>query len=143
MTTNALTRTSTVDSLIGAYRAHVLGRPLPAPVELRFIPSQKEIIVQPEGGLDFVRKLGNILLWAYTLTDVTAEWWHTPNDRLHITVDGRTNTGTRFSVYGGCEFTQCHGLIRLDPDQKEGVSIDELYTLANLLREAQHEREAA
>jgi len=143
MANNTLTRTSTVDSLIGAYRSHVLGRSLPAPTAVDFVPGSREIGVQVGYGSDLGSCLANLLVWAYTLTDVTAQWWHTPSHNLHVTVTGRTANGARIRVYSGGEFSQCHGLIRLGPDQHDGVSLDELYTLAGLLREAQHEREVA
>ena len=140
---NTVVTTSTMDSLIGGYRAHVLGRPLPNPVSLQFTPSGKEVAVQPEGGLDTVRHLSNILVWAYTLTDVTARWWHTNDDRLHVSVRGRTAGGVRMLVYGGCVFADCLGLVALDRGQDERVTLDEIYTLVGLLREAQPDRGAA
>lgn len=143
MTTNTLTTTSAMDSLIGAYRSHVLGRPLPTPVSLDFTPGQREINVQTGGGQDLCSCLANLLVWAYTLTEVTAEWWHTPEHNLHVTVTGRTSGGTRMRVYTGGFFAKCQGLVRLDVAEREGVSLDELYTLTALLRDAQHEREAA
>lgn len=139
----ALTTSSTVDSLIGAYRSHVLGRLLPMPAAVDFTPGPREIGVQVRGGMGLGSHLANLLVWAYTLSDVTAQWWHTPGRNLHVTVTGRTAGGARMRVYGGGDFADCHGLVRLASDQKESVSLDELYTLANLLREAQREREAA
>lgn len=142
-----LTVSSTVDSLLGAYRSHVLGRSLPAPVAVGFMPSQREIDVQPCGGVDLCTHLANMLVWAYTLADLTAQWWHTADNGLHVTITGRTAGGTRMRVYGGGDFSECYGLVRLAAGQREGVSLDELYILVGLLREAtrdaQHEREVA
>lgn len=138
----ALTTSTAVDSLIGAYRSHVLGRPLPAPASVDFTPGPREIGVQVTGA-GVGSCLANLLVWAYTLADVTAQWWHTPNGNLHTTVTGRTAGGARMRVYNSGHFADCHGLVQLDLDQREGVSLDELYTLVNLLREAQREREAA
>lgn len=142
-----LTTSSTMDSLIGGFRAHLLGRPLPAPAMVTFVPSSGEISIQPEGGLNFPLKLGNMLLWAYTLSDTTAKWTHTPTERVHVAVRGRTTNGVRIEVYAGSTFADCHGLVPLRPGESEGVSLDELYTLASLLRgvtrDAQHEREVA
>lgn len=147
MSTTTLTTFSTVDSLLGAYRAHVLGRPLPVPVALSFTPSQREIDVQPSGGVNLCSHLASMLVWAYTLADVTAEWRHTADYGLRVTITGRTAGGTRIRVYGGGEFSECHGLVSLAMGQREGVSLDELYTLVGLLREAtrdsQREREVA
>jgi hypothetical protein len=141
--TTTLANSSTIDALIGGFRSHLLGRPLPAPAMLTFLPKSGEVCLQPEGGLDFSRRLGNVLLWAYTLADITARWAHTESGRLHVQVLGRTSSGIRFEVYAGCEFSECHGLVSLRLGESEGVSLDELYTLAGLLRDAQHEREAA
>lgn len=144
MTTNTLPVPSTMDVLIGGFRAHLHGRTLPAPVAVTFHLLEGEVDVQPEGGLDLARKLGNVLLWAHTLADVTAEWTHTTTGRLHVSVRGRTTSGTRVHVYGGGDFTKCLGLVPLVRGEQEGVSLDELYALTSLLREGrQHEREVA
>ncbi len=129
--------------MLGAFRAHVRDRVLPALVSLNFSANGREIAVQPEGGADLVQHLGNVLVWAYTLVDVTAQWWRTPEDRLHVSIHGRTASGTRMKVYGGGSFSDCQGLVSLALDESEGVSIDELYTLIALLRDGQHEREVA
>jgi hypothetical protein len=143
MNTNTLPISSTLDLLIGGFRAHMHGRNLPAPVAVSFHPTDGEVDVQPEGGLDLARKLGNVLLWAATLADVTAEWAHNDAGRLFVSVRGRTTSGTRLHVYGGGHFTACLGLVPLAPGEEEGVSLDELYALACLLRDGQHEREVA
>lgn len=79
-----LTTSSTMDSLIDGFRAHMLGRPLPTPALVSFMPSRGEVSIQPEGGLNFPLKLGNVLLWAYTLADTTTKWAHTASGRLHV-----------------------------------------------------------
>jgi hypothetical protein len=112
-------------------------------VHVAFDPADAEIRVQPLGGLDLARKLGNVLLWAATLAEVTAEWTHTTSGRLHVSVHGRGASGVRFQIYGGGEFAKCLGLVQLTAGQHEGVSLDELYALACLLRDGQHEREVA
>jgi hypothetical protein len=140
---NILTTTSAVGSLLSAFRAHVRGRVLPVPVSLGFDASSREIAIQPEGQTDLATQLGNVLLWAYTLSDVTAKWWRTDNDRLHISVLGRTISGARVRVYGGGHFSECLGLAQLATDEVDGVSIDELYLFLSQLRDTQHEREVA
>ena len=60
-----------------------------------------------------------------------------------MTILGRTTGGTRMRVYGGGDFSECQGLVRLATGQREGVSLAELYTLVGLLREAHHDREVA
>jgi hypothetical protein len=143
MNTNILATTSTVGSMLGAFRAHVRGRVLPAPVSLSFEASMREIWLQPEGSADLVQQLGNVLLWAYTLSDLTATWQHTTDGRLHVSVCGRTTNGTRMKVYGGGSFADCQGLVPLAAGEAEGVSLDELFTLLALLRDGRREREVA
>jgi len=140
---NILTTTTAVGSLLGAFRAHVRGRVLPAPVSLMFEARAREIAVQPEGTHNLAQQLGNVLLWAYTLSDVTAKWWRTDGDRLHISVRGRTLSGARMRVYCGGHFSECLGLVALGPDEADGVSVDELYLFCSQLRDGQHEQEVA
>lgn len=144
MPSNILATTSVVGSLLSAFRAHIRGRVLPVPVSLGFDAKSREIAVQPEGQTSLATQLGNVLLWAYTLSDVTAKWWRTDGDRLHVSVRGRTVTGARVRVYGGGHFDECLGLVQLAPDETDGVSIDEMYLFLSQLREhGQHEREVA
>jgi hypothetical protein len=75
------------------------------------------------------------LLWAFTLDQVTAKWWHTDGGSLHITIHGRSRGGARFCVYGGIDYARCDGLVRLAVGEHEGLSVDELYTLRDLLDE--------
>jgi hypothetical protein len=79
--------------------------------------------------------VGELLLWAYTLDQVSARWWHTPDGRLHPSIHGRASTGVALKVYGGITFDHCAGLVRLTVGESEGVSSDESYTLLGLLRE--------
>ncbi|OLF17134.1 hypothetical protein BU204_13485 [Actinophytocola xanthii] len=93
--------------------------------------------------MDLARVLANLLLWAHTLAEVTAEWSHTTDHRLHVSVLGRATTGARFRVYGGGLFAYTLGLVDLDAGERDGVSLDELYALVCLLREVHSTREAA
>lgn len=141
---NILTTTTPVGSLLRAFRSHVRGRNLPVPVSLTFDAKSREIAIQPEGAANLAVQLGNVLLWAYTLSDVTAKWWRTDGDRLHISVRGRTASGARVRVYGGGHFTETLGLVQLAPNETDGVSIDELYRFhAEIRADRQHEREVA
>lgn len=144
MPSNILATTSATGSLLSAFRAHVRGRVLPVPISLLFSGGgDREIVVQPEGALDLATQLGNVLLWAYTLSDVTAMWWRTDEDRLHVSIRGRTISGARMRVYGGGPFSDCLGLVPLGLDETDGLSIDELYLFVTQLRDRQHEREVA
>lgn len=135
MPSNILATNSVTGSLLSAFRAHVRGRVLPAPISLTFDGKSREIAVQPEGALNLATQLGNVLLWAYTLSEVTAKWWRTDGDRLHISVRGRTLSGARIRVYGGGHFDECLGLVALAPNEADGVSVDELYLFLSQLRE--------
>ena len=128
---------STVDVLMRAFRAHTHGRCLPAPGVLSFSPLARRIEIEPDGRDDLARQLANLLLWAHTLTDVTAAWTRLDSGRFHVAVTGRTTIGARVRVYCLGLFTDCAGLVALDPGQTDGVSLDELYALACLLRENQ------
>lgn len=140
---NILTTTTPVGSLLRAFRAHVRGRNLPVPVSLTFDAKSREIAIQPEGAANLAVQLGNVLLWAYTLSDVTAKWWRTDGNRLHISVRGRTASGARVRVYGDGHFTETLGLVQLAPNETDGVSVDELYRFHAEIRDGQHEREVA
>lgn len=130
------TTTHTMDYLVNALHSHLLGRALPEPAVVSFSAHGRELIsVQPDGGRDDLRHLGDLLLWAYTLAEVTARWWRTTDDRLHVTVTGRTVKGVRLKVYGSIPFRACDGLVPLTVDESEGVSLDEVYALVGLLRE--------
>lgn len=138
-TKNALVVASIVDSLIGGFRAHMLGRTLPAPALVHLDVYTRQVRLQPQHGGHLADQLANLLMWAHTLIEVTADWWRTTADQLHVTVSGRTQGGLRMHIYTGGEFTETLGLVRLDPDQTEDVTLDELYTLVGLLRESQRE----
>lgn len=143
MNSNILATTSAVGSMLSAFRAHIRGRVLPAPVSLSFEASAREIWVQPEGSADLVQQLGNVLLWAYTLSNVSATWQRTLEGRLHVAIHGRTVSGARMRVYGGGSFADCLGLVPLSAGEAEGVSVDELFTILAQIRDGQHEREVA
>ena len=131
MTTPAR-RTGELERLTKAFWAHLRAHPaLPEPCSVTLDPWKPEVQVQAAPARA-VAHLGELLLWASTLHGVTAEWWHTDSGRLHITLRGRA-AGTRFYVYGGIPFDGCSELVRLDEDEQEGVSVDEIYTLRELL----------
>jgi len=121
----------------------MLGRSLPAPAYVHLEVSERRVAVQIDIGRNTSERLANLLLWAHTLDEVSAEWWRTSADSLHINVDGRTSSGLRMHLYMGVPFEETADLVRLEPDQHEIVSLDEVYTLAGLLREAQPDKGAA
>ncbi|MGW4593198.1 hypothetical protein ACWEKJ_38270 [Amycolatopsis thermoflava] len=123
-----------LETLTRAFWGHLRDFPLPEPCRVTFDPDGLEIQVQVAPG-GVVTHLAELLLWAYTLDQVTATWWRTEHDSLHVTIHGRSQSGARFLVYGGIPWGRCAGLVQLAADEHEGVSVDELYTLRMLLDE--------
>jgi hypothetical protein len=122
-------------ALTEAWRAFLRGYPLAEPAMDSLEPTLYRITIQAGHHQNALDLLGELLLWAYTLDQVSAQWWHTPGGRLHISVHGRASTGVALRVYGGIPFDHCGGLVQLSPGEAEGVSLDEIYTLLGLLRE--------
>ena len=133
MTTHpASTRLS---ALTEAWRAFLRDHPVAEPAVVSLEPTFDRITIQAGHHRDPLDHLGELLLWAYTLDQISTTWWHTPQGSLHITIHGRTSTGVALHVYGAIPFTHCAGLVPLAPGDSEGVSLDEIYTLLGLLRE--------
>jgi hypothetical protein len=131
------TSSTTLATLINGLRAHLQGYPLPEPATVRLEPTIRRVSTQAGTGRNELDPLGELLLWVYTLDQVSAEWWHSSNGDLHITIGGRCVTGVLFRVYGGMPFGCCAGLVQLASGASEGVSLDALYTLLVLLRQHQ------
>ncbi len=90
-----------------------------------------------------VDTLGNVLMWAYTLVEVTASWWHTTEGDLHCRGPMAVAPVTlRLSVFGAAPFDQCCGLVPLTPGHEEKASRSTSCTPSHtLLREhMQHDR---
>jgi hypothetical protein len=122
-------------ALTEAWRAFLRDYPLAGPAVVSLEPTHYRISIQPGHHQDALDHLGELLLWAHTLDQVSAQWSHTPDGRLHLSIDGRAGTGVALKVYGGISFDHCAGLVQLSPGDSEGVSLDEIYTLLGLLRE--------
>jgi hypothetical protein len=135
MTTPTNTSATRLTTLTEAWRALLHDCPLPEPALASLEPTINRITIQAGGQQDPLDHLAELLLWAYTLEQVTAQWWHTRDGNLHLTIHGRTTAGIAVKVYGAIPFTHCAGLIPLAPDESEGVSLDEIYTLFGLLRD--------
>jgi hypothetical protein len=129
-----MTVRTALEMLASAFWTHLREHLLPEPCTVTLDPGASEVEVQVSPGLA-VPHLAELLLWAYTLDQVTATWWHTNHETLHITIRGRTAGGAQFRVYGGISFTACTGLVPLELGESEGVSIDEIYALRDLLGE--------
>jgi hypothetical protein len=135
MTTPTNTSATRLATLTEAWRALLHNCPLPEPALVSLEPTINRITIQAGGRHDPLNHLAELLLWAYTLEQVTAKWWHTRHGHLHLAIHGRTAAGMAVKVYGGIPFGSCAGLVPLAPDESEGVSLDEIYTLLGLLRD--------
>src|SRR5204863_6653176 len=102
-TKNALAVASAVDSLIGQFRAHVLGRHLPAPAYVKLDVTNYQVSVHPQSAWrdGLAGRLGNLLLWAHTLEQVHVEWWRMDINWVQLAVRGRTSGGLRMTVHTG------------------------------------------
>ncbi len=135
MTTPLKTKDTRLATLTEAWRALLHDCPLPEPALVSLEPTVNRITIQAGGGPDPLDHLAELLLWAYTLKQITAQWWHTGDGHLHLTIHGRTAAGMAVKVYGGIPFGSCAGLVPLALDESESVSLDEIYTLLSLLRD--------
>jgi hypothetical protein len=135
MTTHPDTASARLVTLTESWRALLTDCPLPAPAVVSLEPTVNRITIQAGGRQDPLDHLAELLLWAYTFEQVTAQRWHTRDGHLHLTIHGRTTAGMAMKVYGGIPFDSCVGLVPLALDESEGVSLDEIYTLLGLLRD--------
>jgi hypothetical protein len=122
-------------ALTEAWRAFLRDYPVAEPAMVSLEPTLYRISIQAGHHQNTLDHLGELLLWAYTLDQVSAQRWHTPDGSLHLSTDGRAGTDVALKVYGGIPFDHCAGLVRLAVGEAEGVSLAELYTLLGLLRE--------
>ena len=132
---NAHAAGTPLTALTEAWRTFLHGCPLTEPAVVSLEPVLCRISIHAGHHQDALDHVGEVLLWAYTLDQVNAQWWPTPSGSLHISIDGRASTGVALKVYGGIPFDHCAGLVQLTPGEAEGVSLDEIYTLLGLLRE--------
>lgn len=138
MTTPIKTKGTRLTTLTEAWRALLTDCPLPEPALVSLEPTVNRITIQAGGKPDPLNHLAELLLWAYALEQVTAQWWHTRDGHLHLTIHGRIPVGVALKVYGGIPFAHCAGLVPLASGESEGVSLDEIYTLLGLLRDHPH-----
>ncbi|WAL65917.1 hypothetical protein ORV05_34535 [Amycolatopsis cynarae] len=127
---------STLEHLATAFFDHTRRNPLPEPCTVTLQAMRPEVEVQIEPG-PTVAHLSGLLAWAATLDHVEARWGHTRYGDLHISVQGLTQGGVRLRVYGGISFDDCHGLVSLDGEGYQSVTLDELSTLRDLLQDGE------
>jgi hypothetical protein len=107
MTTYPQTTSTRLVTLTEAWRALLTEYPLPEPALVSLEPTVNRITIQAGGRQDPLNHLAELLLWAYTLEQVTAKWWHTRHGHLHLTIHSRTAAGMVVKVYGGIPFDSC------------------------------------
>ena len=135
MTTPLNTKDTRLTTLTETWRALLHECPLPEPAVVSLEPTVNRITIQAGGGPNPLDHLAELFLWTYALEQVSAQWWHTRHGSLDVTVHGRTPTGIAVKVYGAIAFADCAGLVALAAEESEGVSLDEIYTLLDLLRD--------
>ncbi|HEX3646893.1 MAG TPA: hypothetical protein VHV49_00620 [Pseudonocardiaceae bacterium] len=115
---------------------------LPEPVMISLDYHDARISIQPavNAYTDPVAVLSALLLWSRLLHGITATWRHSPEGNLHITIDGRLQSGTRVRLYQGVPFDTVREWVLLAPGQRDSVSLDEL---AGLIRDLHTTRPAA
>jgi hypothetical protein len=124
--------TTTAIELLDALRTHLRTFNVPAPwsVNLTLFSGGPNLSVQitrrepPEIA-------SALLVWADTLTDVTAEAWRTPEgDSVHLAVTGYLSAGVSLRVYAYLPFTS-HGTgADLAPDTSKTMPLTILRHLA-------------
>jgi hypothetical protein len=102
-------------ALTEAWRAFLRDCPVAEPAMVSLEPTLSRISIHAGHHQDALDHLGELLLWAYTLDQVSARWWHTPGGSLHLSIDGRAGTGVALKVYGAIPFEHCAGLVQLTP----------------------------
>jgi hypothetical protein len=110
---------ATLDTLIGALYGHRACHCLPEPVTVGFDLSQLWIEIQ----VSLADTASALLAWARSLDQVTVSGWRHQEDRLHLTVLGRTIGGTRVRVYGGMPYTEN---ITVAVEESVTLTLDEL-----------------
>jgi hypothetical protein len=113
---------TTVD-VLDAIRAHLAGFELPEPYSVHAVRAWSGLTVSMQLACHHLPEIATELLaWADTLTDVTAEAWRVPSgNSVHLSVIGRLPNGVAIRVYGGVAFTE-HGLgADLAPDSSTTV----------------------
>ncbi|TVT48392.1 hypothetical protein FNH05_18020 [Amycolatopsis rhizosphaerae] len=127
---------SKLESLATAFFDHMRSHPLPEPCTVALQAMRPEVEVQIDPG-PTVTHLAGLLAWAATLERIEARWGHTRYGDLHISIQGHASSGVRLRVYGGIPFDDCHGLVPLDGEGYQGVTLDELRTLRDLLQDGE------
>jgi hypothetical protein len=103
--------TITVVDLLDSLRAHVADFELPELYSVNATRSFSGPSVTAQLACHTPPRIaGTLLVWADTLTEVTAEAWRVPSgDCVHLSVLGQLPGGVSVRIYGGVAFTE-HGI---------------------------------
>ena len=137
--TASLAPLGTVTRLATVAERYIRDIPTPDPASVTLYPGTGLIEIQPGGSRvsSPVATLGGLLVWTYSLTGVTGDWWHTSEGNLHITLYGRGPCGVRFKVYSSIRYHAASHVLALRKGDQESVTPDELYRLALELQKGQ------
>lgn len=114
----------TTTTVLGSIREHLATYELPelwsVSVNARPIPGRCVVSVQLAGGL-LPGVASQLLTWADTLTEVSAEAWRVPDgSSVHLSVRGRLADGTSVCVFDGVPHDRRFGL---DVEERRVVSL--------------------
>ena len=110
--------------LLALIYEHLATFELPEPWSVRVTPQhsygEAPVVVQLRGVL-LPGVASDLLAWADTLTDVSAEAWRVPGGySVHLSIRGRLADGTTVTVFDGVDQNVRFGL---EPDEKRPVSL--------------------
>jgi hypothetical protein len=114
--------TTTVD-LLDSLRTHLAAFELPQLCSVHVTGCGPEVTAQLACRTSS-QIAGALLIWADTLTDVTAEVWRVPRgDSVHLSVLGQLPGGVSVRVYGAAPFTEHAIGGDLAPDTTTSVTL--------------------
>lgn len=129
---------SATTKLVEALRGFLDTNQLPDPASVNLCLPERMLRIQPHVATyhDPVAVIGALLLWTRGLSGMTATWWRTTDDSLHISITGRLLSGVRVCVYQGVPYDTVREWVLLERDEHDSVSLDELAWLIGELHTA-------
>ena len=130
----------TITTYLDSIREHLTTFDLPEPWNVTVagnpVIGRERVSVQLAGGV-LPQVAAVLLAWAYTLTEISAEAWRTPDgDSVHLAVRGRLADGTTVRVFDGIGHDARFGL---EPKERRAVSLACLREWARSVRGWRHD----